>query len=96
MISTYRVLPTATAPSWWAWGKWPTTAVSTSATSGTDRLDRIMGTASAQTRRWVGAWRQAFNSTDIGHSTAVADYNGCARGGHAWGGESPGQCADRC
>src|SRR5690606_24703060 len=47
------------------WGRWPITALSTSATSGTERLDRIIGAASAQTRRWVGACRQAANSRDI-------------------------------
>src|SRR5690606_10154035 len=29
------------------------------------RLERIIGAASAQTRRWVGACRQAANSRDI-------------------------------
>merc|ERR1712015_2080 len=48
------------------------TALSTSATSGTERLDRIIGAASAQTRLWVGACCQAVNNMK-GSRTAAHD-----------------------
>ncbi|KWV86690.1 hypothetical protein PFLmoz3_03774 [Pseudomonas fluorescens] len=57
----YRLAPTATAPSWWAWGRWPMTMLSTRATKGTEIFDRIIGAARAQTRRWVGRWRQSVS-----------------------------------
>ena len=41
------------------------TVLSTNATSGTEILDRIMGAASAHTRRWVGRSRQSANRKDM-------------------------------
>src|SRR6218665_502064 len=73
-IITYSVLPTATAPNWWEWGRWPTTVLSTSATRGTEILDRIIGAARAQTFWWVGEWFQAARS--IGNSLWTAQYTG--------------------
>src|SRR3989338_6079834 len=61
----YRLPPTATAANWWACGRWPITALSTSATSGTERLQRIIGAASAHTRLWVGVCCQASRTAFI-------------------------------
>jgi hypothetical protein len=41
------------------------TALSTSATSGTEMFERIIGAASAQTRRWVLRSRQSLSSVDM-------------------------------
>ncbi|MNH19961.1 hypothetical protein D3C79_797130 [compost metagenome] len=60
------VAPTATAPNWWAWGRWPMTVLSTRATSGTEMLDRIIGAARAQTLWWVGRCCQSVVSEVIG------------------------------
>ncbi|MNP61923.1 hypothetical protein D3C76_1571550 [compost metagenome] len=60
-----NVPPTATAPSWWAWGRWPMTVLSTSVTNGTEMLDRIIGAARAQTLRWVRRWRQSLAIRDM-------------------------------
>ena len=40
------------------------TVLSTSATSGTEIFDKIIGAASAHTRRWVGRSRQSANRED--------------------------------
>ncbi len=39
--------------------------LSTRATSGTEMFDRIIGAAKAQTRRWVGRWRQSVSKVDM-------------------------------
>src|SRR3990167_1677274 len=79
----YRLAPTATAANWWACGKWPITALSTSATSGTERLQRIIGAASAQTRLWVGvccqASRTAFIKCVLEHAWKLLQQNAQAR-----------------
>ncbi|CAH0650384.1 hypothetical protein PSNVIR_04677 [Pseudomonas sp. Nvir] len=64
-MNVNNVAPTATAPNWWAWGRWPMTVLSTRATKGTEMLDRIIGAASAQTLWWVGRWRQSAVSAVI-------------------------------